>query len=404
MSPRRGDERPPRREGPRRGAPPSPVPGPDGRGPRTVPRGRTAARTAPADRAHGGPAVRGPVPGGPPDNGAPEHSGPAHRGPEHGGEAPRRRRTGPEAAPPRPPVSTRRTVRPAGTPPSSPPPRPATTGRRPRRRLRGRRGRRRHDGAAHRAASPPPQAPGPRRGGGGGQGARARTQGASGRRRRGRRARRSRHHRRRRRSARGEAQRPGRHRREDRRPDVAPPRRFRRGGKKPPSFWKELPLLVVVALLLTFLIQTFLAKVYVIPSGSMETTLHGCTGCNNDRVLVDKVTYRFADPPPGRRRRVPRAGQLEQRGQRRSRRTTRWSAGLQQLGSLIGLAPPDEKDFVKRVIAVGGQTVQCCDSRNRVHGRRPAARRALHLLPARGRPGPAGRRSGRSRCPQGSCG
>jgi hypothetical protein len=39
---------------------------------------------------------------------------------------------------------------------------------------------------------------------------------------------------------------------------------------------------------------------------------------------------------------------------------------MQLLGSLVGLAPPDEKDFVKRVIAVGGQTVQCCDSQNRV--------------------------------------
>jgi signal peptidase I len=55
-----------------------------------------------------------------------------------------------------------------------------------------------------------------------------------------------------------------------------------RGGKRRRStFWKELPILVVVALLLTFLIQTFVAKVYVIPSGSMETTLHGCTGCQN---------------------------------------------------------------------------------------------------------------------------
>ena len=75
-----------------------------------------------------------------------------------------------------------------------------------------------------------------------------------------------------------------------RRPDRAPPS---------PTFWHELPLLIVVALVLTFLIQTFLAKVYVIPSGSMETTLHGCMGCNNDRVLVDKVSYRFADPAPG---------------------------------------------------------------------------------------------------------
>ena len=137
-------------------------------------------------------------------------------------------------------------------------------------------------------------------------------------------------------------------------------------GAVPTSFWNELPLLIVVALVLTFLIQTFLAKVYVIPSGSMETTLHGCTGCNNDRVLVDKITYRFADPRPGDvvvfrgpdswSSEVSVAAAEQLAGPR----------GLQQLGSLIGLAPPDEKDFVKRVIAVGGQTVQCCDSRNRV--------------------------------------
>jgi len=40
--------------------------------------------------------------------------------------------------------------------------------------------------------------------------------------------------------------------------------------------------------------------------------------------------------------------------------------GLQALGSLVGLAQLDERDFVKRVIAVGGQTIQCCDARNRV--------------------------------------
>jgi signal peptidase I len=29
---------------------------------------------------------------------------------------------------------------------------------------------------------------------------------------------------------------------------------------------------------------------------------------------------------------------------------------------VIGIAPPNEKDFVKRVIAVGGETVACCDA------------------------------------------
>jgi signal peptidase I len=143
-----------------------------------------------------------------------------------------------------------------------------------------------------------------------------------------------------------------------------PPRTSRAGRKS--SFWRELPVLVVVALVLTFLIQTFLAKVYVIPSGSMETTLHGCSDCTNDRVLVDKITYRFHDPRPGDV--VVFRGPD---GWRNTEFTVEETANpvqrvLQGLGSLVGLAPPDEKDFVKRVIATGGQTVACCDPRNRV--------------------------------------
>ncbi|MHA6625872.1 signal peptidase I [Pseudonocardia sichuanensis] len=142
-------------------------------------------------------------------------------------------------------------------------------------------------------------------------------------------------------------------------------RKVRPGRRRRPTFWKELPILIVTALVLTFLIQTFLAKVYVIPSGSMETTLHGCTGCNNDRVLVDKITYRFTDPAPGDVVvfRGPDSWSSEIDVEEPSNAVTR---GLQLFGSLIGLAPPSEKDFVKRIIAVGGQTVQCCDARGQV--------------------------------------
>lgn len=150
------------------------------------------------------------------------------------------------------------------------------------------------------------------------------------------------------------------------RPPTTSTRTGRSQKRRRSSFWRELPILVVVALVLTFLIQTFLAKVYVIPSGSMETTLHGCAGCANDRVLVDKVTYRFGDPQPG--------DVVVFRGPdswRNTEFTVEETAnpvlrGLQVLGSLVGLAPPNEKDFVKRVIATGGQTVACCDAQNRV--------------------------------------
>ncbi len=74
--------------------------------------------------------------------------------------------------------------------------------------------------------------------------------------------------------------------------------RHRRPAKKQP-LWRELLTLFAVALLLTFLIQHFLGRVYSIPSGSMEQTLHGCPGCTGDRVLVDKLIYTFGDPEPG---------------------------------------------------------------------------------------------------------
>ncbi len=131
------------------------------------------------------------------------------------------------------------------------------------------------------------------------------------------------------------------------------------------SFWKELPILIVIALVLTFLIQQFLGRVYMIPSGSMETTLHGCPGCTPDRVLVDKVVYHFAEPAPGDV--VVFRGPDTWTGNAPPTGSSNPIAGFfQQIGSVVGLAPPDERDFVKRIIAVGGQTVECCDEQNRV--------------------------------------
>ena len=151
-------------------------------------------------------------------------------------------------------------------------------------------------------------------------------------------------------------------------PDGLPGRRVHRhrlSKRKKGSFWREVPILVLTALVLTFLIQTFLARVYVIPSASMEPTLHGCPGCTNDRVLVDKLTFRFSDPRPGDV--VVFRGTDSWASEFTSQRSDNILInGLQQAGALVGLAPPDERDFVKRVIAVGGQTVQCCDKQNRV--------------------------------------
>ncbi len=138
----------------------------------------------------------------------------------------------------------------------------------------------------------------------------------------------------------------------------------RRNRRSKWPFWVELPVLLVVAFLLTFLIQTFVAKVYYVPSGSMEQTLHGATS-GGDRILVSKVVYDFRDPRQGDV--VVFKGPDTWAPEVAIAQPSSWLGKIgQALGSVIGIAPPDEKDFVKRVIAVGGQTVQCCDQQGNI--------------------------------------
>jgi signal peptidase I len=141
----------------------------------------------------------------------------------------------------------------------------------------------------------------------------------------------------------------------------------RRGAdqKKKGSLLRELPVLLLIAFVLALLVKTFLVQAFFIPSGSMETTLHGCPGCTGDRVLVNKVPYWFGDPEPGDI--VVFQGPSTWTPEVQVSAPSNWFSGaLLWLGRSIGVAPPSEDDYVKRVIATGGQTVQCCDSEGRV--------------------------------------
>nr|WP_225838541.1 signal peptidase I [Streptomyces sp. NK08204] len=120
--------------------------------------------------------------------------------------------------------------------------------------------------------------------------------------------------------------------------------------KKQRSFWKELPILIGIALVLALLIKTFLVQAFSIPSDSMQNTLQ-----RGDRVLVDKLTPWFGSKP--------------ERGEVVVfHDPDNWLAGeptphpnpVQKVLSWIGLMPSaDEKDLIKRVIGVGGDTVEC---------------------------------------------
>jgi signal peptidase I len=112
------------------------------------------------------------------------------------------------------------------------------------------------------------------------------------------------------------------------------------------AHWRWAALLVVLVLvagLMSVLIVGFPLRLYSIPSGAMETTLHGCHDCIDDQVLVDRTAYWFGDPRPGDI--VVFVGPPS------------WQASE---------ARTSPEEFVKRVIAVGGQTVSCCDDHNRV--------------------------------------
>lgn len=142
-------------------------------------------------------------------------------------------------------------------------------------------------------------------------------------------------------------------------------RRRRDGEGKKGSLLRELPVLLVVAFLLALVVKTFFVQAFFIPSGSMEETLRGCPGCTGDRVLVNKVPYWFGEPEPGDV--VVFKGPDTWSAEVTVSEPTNWfTSSMLWLGRTVGVAPPSEDDFVKRVIAVGGQTVQCCDIEGRV--------------------------------------
>lgn len=122
------------------------------------------------------------------------------------------------------------------------------------------------------------------------------------------------------------------------------------GQKKQRSFWKELPLLIGIALILALLIKTFLVQAFSIPSDSMQNTLQ-----RGDRVLVDKLTPWFGSEPE--------RGEVvvfHDPGGWLDGEPTPDPNAVQKFLSFIGLMPSsEEKDLIKRTIAVAGDTVEC---------------------------------------------
>lgn len=125
------------------------------------------------------------------------------------------------------------------------------------------------------------------------------------------------------------------------------------------SSLRELPILVVSALVLSIIVKTFLVQFFYIPSGSMENTLQV-----NDRVGVNKLGAIFSD--------IKRGEVVVFRD------PAEWlsapydeSKGLAKIVKdglvFVGIMPDPAKQYlIKRVIGVGGDRVVCCTTSGKI--------------------------------------
>ena len=124
---------------------------------------------------------------------------------------------------------------------------------------------------------------------------------------------------------------------------------------------KEIPLLVGLAILIAFLVKTFVAQAFYIPSGSMIPQLD-----IGDRVVVSKVSYDLHDPnrgdiivfdaPPG----AP--------GVTQKSNSTGVGKVVRNIFESIGVLQPSTEEYIKRVIGLPGETVQGKDGHVFING------------------------------------
>ena len=126
--------------------------------------------------------------------------------------------------------------------------------------------------------------------------------------------------------------------------------------KKQGSFLKELPVLLAIAIVLAVLIKTFLVQAFYIPSESMLQTLHV-----HDRVLVNKLAFETGTPQRGD------IVVFDTTGTGFASSSSEYApcpksnpvvSGIRAVERFVGFSTCGENDFIKRIIAVPGDTVQ----------------------------------------------
>ena len=159
-------------------------------------------------------------------------------------------------------------------------------------------------------------------------------------------------------------------------------RRSRDGGRRKRPVWRELPVLVLVALVIALLIKSFVVQAFYIPSGSMQDTL-----AIGDKVLVNKLVYHFRRIQPGDIIVFDGAGSWNAPAVSRASSdpvVRAYDATLRPLfHSIAGIfgTSPGQTDYIKRVIGVPGDRVACCDARGLVAVNGVPLHEASYLYP-----------------------
>lgn len=133
-------------------------------------------------------------------------------------------------------------------------------------------------------------------------------------------------------------------------------RKRERKERQHKPLWVDICYGIGAALMVSVLFTVLVGRIYVIPSSSMEPTLHGCQGCENDRVLVTKLYGRDINAGDV----IVFAGDGKWNdGWESARSDYRGVAWLQDKLSHVGLMKPKDHMLIKRVVATEGQTVRC---------------------------------------------
>ncbi|MGI9022322.1 MAG: signal peptidase I [Acidimicrobiales bacterium] len=142
--------------------------------------------------------------------------------------------------------------------------------------------------------------------------------------------------------------------------DAAPTTDTRERGRTPKKgrMLRELPIMVAAALLVAFVVKTFVAQVFYIPSGSMIPQLE-----INDRVVVSKLAYMLHEPRRGDVLVFDAPGDHEPDDSSAPMKAVKAVLGA------VGLSAPSTQEYIKRVVGLPHESVEGHDGKVFVDGR-----------------------------------